>query len=50
MKFTSMELDPSDGYTCHIALTYDPTMFVLLTLTISITQFNKLIVENDKHL
>ena len=34
MKFTSMELDLSNGYTCHIALPYDPTMFILLTLTI----------------
>ena len=45
-----MELDPSDGYTFHIALPYDPTMFILLTLTIYITQSNKLIIKNDKHL
>ena len=44
-----MELDPSDGYTCHFALPYDPTMFILLTLKIYIPQSNKLIVENDKH-
>ena len=50
MKFASMELDPSDGYTCPISLPYDPTMSILLKLTVSITQSNKLIVENGKHL